>query len=271
MLGRLRRWWRQRLLRRERIPLRRWQVCVARLPALSHLSTRELVRLRELASLFLHEKAIVGAGGLEVDDDMRTVVAAQACLLVLNLGLDYYDGWHEVVLYPGTFIVEREEQDAAGVVHQTRRTLGGEAWGRGPVILSWEDARPGAGARRHGDASNVVLHEFAHKLDMLTGPANGMPPLHRGMVPQAWTQALSQAYREFRRDLQEQHHSPIDPYGAESPAEFFAVLSEVFFESPHRLHELYPAAYRQLVLFYRQDPRARRPDERAGFFSAPLP
>jgi Mlc titration factor MtfA (ptsG expression regulator) len=259
MLTRLRRWWRQHLLRRSRISLHQWQQCLDRLPVLSRLSPPELVRLRELAGLFLHEKSIVGAGGLEVDDTMRLVIAAQACLLILNLGLDYYDGWHEVVVYPDTFVVEHQEQDAAGVVHETRRALGGEAWGRGPVILSWADARPGE--HPHGAGSNVVLHEFAHKLDMLNGRANGMPPLHRNMVRQEWTDALAQAYADFSRDVQYQRHTVIDPYGAESPAEFFAVLSEVFFESPRQLYESYPAVYRQLALFYRQEPFQR---QRAG-------
>jgi Mlc titration factor MtfA (ptsG expression regulator) len=252
MLTRVRRWWRQQRLRRARIPAHHWQQCVAQLPVLSHLSRQELLRLRELASLFLHEKTFIGAGGLQVDDAMRVVIAAQACLLVLNLGLDWYDGWHEVIVYPDTFVVEHQERDVAGVVHATRRALGGESWGRGPLILSWADAQPGA--HPHGAGSNVVLHEFAHKLDMLTGAANGMPPLHRDMLREAWTQALSQAYANFYQEVERHHHTRIDPYAAESPAEFFAVLSEVFFEAPQRLYQLYPAVYVQLSLFYRQDP-----------------
>ena len=252
MLTRVRRWWRQHLLRRARIPAQQWQRCVAQLPALSHLSRRDLLRLRELASLFLHEKTFVGAGGLQVDDTMRVLIAAQACLLILNLGLDYYDGWYEVIVYPDTFVVEHREQDMAGVLHETRRELGGEAWGRGPLILSWADAQPGASP--HGVGSNVILHEFAHKLDMLNGSANGMPPLHSDMVREEWTRALSQAYDNFYAEVERRHHTAIDPYAAESPAEFFAVSSEVFFEAPQRLYQLYPAVYRQLSLFYRQDP-----------------
>ena len=260
MLTRLRRWRRQYLLRRSRIPRHQWQQCVARLPVLSGLASPELVRLRELASLFVRAKSIIGAGGLDVDEDMRVVIAAQACLLILNLGLDYYAGWHEVILYPDTFLVEHREQDAAGVVHESRRALGGEAWGRGPVILSWADARPGA--YPHGAGSNVILHEFAHKLDMLNGHANGMPPLHRNMAREEWTEALAQAYTDFRCAVQQRRDTAIDPYAAESPAEFFAVLSEVFFESPWQLYDRYPAAYRQLALFYRQDPFQRqRPDQ----------
>jgi Mlc titration factor MtfA (ptsG expression regulator) len=256
MLTRLRRWRRQRLLRRARIAAHLWQSCVAQLPVLSHLSRGERLRLRELASLFLHEKTFVGAGGLQVDEAMRVLIAAQACLLILNLDLDYYRGWHEVILYPDTFVVDSEEEDAAGVVHRSRRALDGESWGRGPLILSWADAQPGA--YPHGPGSNVVLHEFAHKLDLLTGTANGMPPLHRAMVREDWTRALSQAYAVLAHEVARHAHTAIDPYAAENPAEFFAVLTEVFFESPQRLYDLYPAVYRQLSLFYRQDPRVPR-------------
>ncbi len=256
MLTRLWRAW-HRLSKRGRIPARRWQDCVARLPLLSSLSGAELSRLHELASLLLQEKTFVGAGEFQVDDSMRVCVAAQACLPILNLGLDYYAGWHEIIVYADTFVVPARQLDAAGVVHETRRALSGESWGRGPLILSWADARPGA--HPHGEGSNVVLHEFAHKLDMLNGAANGMPPLHAGMERQAWTQALTQAYAALGEALDQDRDTGIDPYAAESPAEFFAVTSEVFFEAPQRLRQLYPQVYRQLSLFYRQDPlRGRR-------------
>ena len=222
---------------------------------MSHLSGPEFVRLRELASVFLHRKTLNGAGGMQLDDGICTVIAGQACLLVLELGLDYFDGWSEIIVYPSTFIVRHEERDTAGVIHETRRTLGGEAWGRGPVILSWDDARPGA--HPHGAGSNVILHEFAHKLDMLNGNANGMPPLHANMQREQWTLSLSAAYADLYHTIERHSHTSIDPYAAESPAEFFAVISELFFELPGRLQQLYPEVYRQMSLFYRQDPLAR--------------
>jgi hypothetical protein len=255
MLKRLYRTWLQHVLLRSRIPYPLWHDSIASVPVLSSLDPREQHRLRRLASLFLHEKTITGAGGLSVDSSMRVYIAAQACLLILNLDLDYFRGWSEVIVYPDTFVVSREEYDSSGVVHETRRALAGEAWRRGPVILSWSDAR--AGASPHGPASNVILHEFAHKLDMLNGAANGMPPLHYGMVREAWTAALSQAYESLYHQVERHHHTAIDPYAAESPAEFFAVLTEVFFQQPERLNHLYPDVYRQLRLYYRQDPLAR--------------
>ena len=190
-----------------------------------------------------------------VDSSMRVYIAAQACLLIMNLDLDYFRGWSEVIVYPDSFVIQREEYDDIGVVHETRRTLAGEAWGRGPVILSWSDARPGL--RPYGSASNVVLHEFAHKLDMLNGVANGMPPLHNNMVREDWTASLSEAYENLYHQLERHHHTAIDPYAAENPAEFFAVLTEVFFEQPGLLHNLYPQVYEQLSMFYRQDPLRR--------------
>ena len=255
MLKRLYRAWRKHVLLRSRIPYPLWHDSIASAPVLSSLDPQEQHRLRRLASLFLHEKTITGAGGLSVDSSMRVYIAAQACLLILNLDLDYFRGWSEVIVYPDTFVVSRGEYDSSGVIHETRRALAGEAWRRGPVILSWSDAR--AGASPHGPASNVILHEFAHKLDMLNGAANGMPPLHYGMVREEWTAALSQAYESLYHQLERHHHTAIDPYAAGSPAEFFAVLTEVFFQQPERLNHLYPDVYRQLRLYYRQDPLAR--------------
>lgn len=254
-LDRFQRWFKQRQLRRHRIPQALWARVVD--DALLHyrLSHQELHRLRELASLFLQEKVINGAGGQVVDDTMRVTIAAEACLLILNLGLEYFDGWQEIIVYPGSFVVTREEQDELGLVHERRAVLGGEAWGRGPVILAWDDAQPGA--HPHGEGTNVILHEFAHKLDMLNGKANGMPPLHPGMDQPTWTQVFSQAFEHLQMRVQRQHRTCIDPYGAENPAEFFAVVSEEFFQTPACLQENHPELYGQLRLFYRQDPLQR--------------
>lgn len=255
MLKQLRRAWLQHVMFRSRIPYSLWHESLISAPVLARLSQREQHRLRKLASLFLHEKSITGAGGLAVDSTMRVYIAAQACLLILNLDLDYFQGWSEVIVYPDSFVIQREEYDDSGVVHETRRALAGEAWDRDPVILSWSDAKPGI--RPHGPASNVILHEFAHKLDMLNGVANGMPPLHNNLVRENWTASLTQAYESLYRQLERHHHTTIDPYAAENPAEFFAVLTGVFFEKPDVLHNLYPQVYEQLSMFYRQDPLQR--------------
>lgn len=254
-MNRLQRWWRQRFLRKHRIPLHVWRRCLSQAELLQCLGHDERHRLRELASHFLHDKAIVGASGFELTDEMRVWIAAQACLLILNLDMDYFSGWHEVIVYPDAFVARHEHHDDAGVVHEMERELEGESWQQGPVILAWADARPGA--RPYGHGSNVILHEFAHKLDMLNGAANGMPPLHATMSRSDWTAALSTAYEDLCARLERNQAVAIDPYAAEDPAEFFAVMSETFFELPQVLFANYPEVYRQLALFYRQDPLRR--------------
>lgn len=245
----------QYVLRRARIPERQWKDCVAQLSVLHKLSQPELHRLRELASLFLYEKTVNGAKGFTVTEEMRNQLAAQACLLILNLDLDYYSGWREIIMYPDSFIVQRDEVDGVGLVHKNRRALGGESWSHGPVIISWADALHRSGHYHQG--GNVILHEFAHKLDMLNGEANGMPPLHRDMDRERWTRSFTQAYEQLSEQLEYHHHTQIDPYAATSPAEFFAVMTEYFFESPETLQEAFPAVYAELCAFYRQNPLAR--------------
>ncbi len=263
-LDRFFRWRERRQLDESRIPDELWDKVSH--DALSHfnLHPRELNQLQDLASLFLIRKNINGAGDFEVDDYVRTVIAAQACLLVLELDLDYFDGWVEVIVYPDSFVVTREVRDELGVVHTKRSVLGGEAWGRGPLILSWMDARPDAVTRErsHGHGSNVILHEFAHKLDMLDGSADGKPPLHPDMHLRDWIATFTEIYNHLRKRIEQHRSTDIDPYAAENPAEFFAVVTEEFFEAPEKLHHYHEGLYKQLQLFYRQDPLQRLYDNR---------
>lgn len=251
MAGRLKRWWRERIIRRAQWDPDLWTASLAALPSLAGLDTAERERLRALVILFLHDKSIHGAAGLELDAGMRLTIAAQACILILNLDIDYYSGWSEVIVYPDEFVPTIEYTDEDGVVHTGREARVGEAWLHGPVVLSWADVAP------TGDGVNVVIHEFAHKLDMLNGDANGFPPLHAGMSRQAWSQAFGHAYEDFCRRADVDENLAIDPYAAESPGEFFAVISEAFFETPRAVRDMYPAVYEQLGAFYRQDPAAR--------------
>jgi MtfA peptidase len=247
----LKRWRRARIVARASLDPALWRQTLERLAFLRGLSDAERERLRQSAILFLHHKSIHGAGGLKLDAGMQLLIAAQACILILNLDIDYYRGWVEVIVYPDEFVPKIEFIDEAGVVHTEREPHVGEAWLQGPVILSWADVAPCA------DGVNVVIHEFAHKLDMLNGDANGFPPLHRGMAREAWSQVFASAYGDFCRRVDADEDVAIDPYGAESPGEFFAVMSEAFFEIPHAVVGLYPQVYDQLRLFYRQDPAAR--------------
>ena len=243
-------WRRRRVLAKHRIDDALWQRATARLRFIRALSPDETEKLRQLALLFLAEKQFSGAAGIPVTDQMRLSIAAQACLPILELGLDWYAGWTGIVLYPGDFRVRRSEMDEDGVLHEWDDELAGEAMPGGPVVLSWD-------AAAHDAQINVVIHEFAHKLDMLNGEANGVPPLHAGMDRRAWAAAFEAALQGFCDALERGKDTWLDPYAAEHPSEFFAVISEAFFEEPHETRRRYPDVYEQLRLFYRQDPAAR--------------
>src|SRR5690349_2728588 len=247
MFARFRQWRRERILARVEFDEREWRRALRRFPFTRDLDASAQARLRELTMLFLYQKRFSAAHGLQLTSAMRLHVAVQACTLILNLGIEYYRGWTEIIIYPAEFVPRHQYVDESGVVHQGDESFAGEAWLHGPVILSWADI---AGSE-YPDGVNVVIHEFAHKLDMLNGDANGFPPLHRGMSREAWSQAFSAAYEDFCRRVDRDEDTAIDPYASESPGEFFAVLSEVFFEVPDVLQEAYPDVYEQLALFYR--------------------
>jgi Mlc titration factor MtfA (ptsG expression regulator) len=251
----LRRWRRARVLKRATLPEMLWRDALGALPFLARYNGDELVRLREQVVLFLDAKAIVGAQGHEVTPLQRVIIAIQACVLVLNLDLAYYDGWENIVVYPDEFVPGWDWEDEAGVVHRNDGPLAGEAMPGGPVVLSWPDVAASADWEAAG--MNLVIHEFAHKLDMRNGEANGCPPLPPTISPLTWTTDLGAAYEDFHARIERGERTAIDPYAAESPAEFFAVLSEVFFVDPRLLRHDYPNVYREFALFYRQDPAAR--------------
>lgn len=254
MLGRLRRAWAGDAASNAR-PDDDWSAAFARLPVLAHWPAGDRERLQGLAARFLADKAVEPVEGCAVERAQVLALALQAALPVLNLGLDWYRGWHAVVLYPDEFRSRYTELDEAGVVHEIDDWRGGESWPAGPMILALADVAAGG----QGDGYNVVIHECAHKLDQLDGDANGCPPLHAGMDRAAWSEALADAYRDLGRRALRRLRTVLDPYAAESPGEFFAVASELFFEAPLLLQRGYPAVYAQLGRFYRQDPAGHWP------------
>lgn len=250
MFDKIRNWRVRRVVARHPIAEALWRDALRRCTAARRLGASDQAALRVLATMFLKRKSLEPTQGLQLDDADRVLLAAHACVPILKLGMDWYDGWHSVIVYPDAFIPRRTRTDAAGVVHQTNAVLAGEAWNRGPVILSWADVlnsgtKPGR---------NVVIHEMAHKLDMLNGEANGFPPLHRRMDRRAWSRVFSSAWKHLQDEQGNAADLPIDPYALESPAEFFAVASEQFFETPAALRQHLPDVYRQLEQFYRQHP-----------------
>lgn len=245
VLSRLKDWREQRILKNAPIDDGLWDAGCRALPMLARLDPDAHHRLRRLTTLFLHQKRFLGAQGLELNAAMRLDIALQACLPILNLGLDWYDDWVTIIVYPEDFLPEHEYVDEAGVVHVERSPHSGEAWERGPVLLSWAEVV---------NSEGLVVHEFAHTLDMRNGQANGMPPLHQNMSSARWTHVMSEAFETLNAQLDRDEAPSIDPYAASDPAEFFAVASEYFFAEPDTLHRAFPVVYEQFRLFYRQDP-----------------
>jgi MtfA peptidase len=246
-----------------------WRRATASWLFMRGLDARDTARLRAMCEEFIAGKQFSGTHDLEVSELMQVEIAAQACILILELGSEWYEGWSEIIVYPSQFAPEREIVDEAGVVHLSNDPMAGEAWLGGPVILSYEDVALAADEEARVAGYNVVIHEFAHKLDMRNGEPNGFPPLHPDMSRAAWKDAFATAYADFCRRVDAAEALsrgrvqaaldalPLDPYAAESPAEFFAVGSEGFFETPEVLAPAYPAMYAQLARFYRQDPLER--------------
>jgi len=246
MFSIFKRWNRRRILSKNRIAENVWWSVTKRTSSIRRLSAQDLDRLHDLASLFLYEKSIEAAHGFNITDTIRARIACEAALPVLNLGLEYYRTFHSIILYENAFYSRGVTHDEAGVLHIEPAAHAGEAWSHGPVILSWVDiidSRPG---------HNVVIHEMAHKLDMLDGVANGRPPLQIGMDQQEWTAAFSEAFQDHVAQVEAGIETKIDAYAATNPAEFFAVTSEIFFEIPELLQAVWPRVYGQLVLYYRQ-------------------
>ncbi|WP_295002471.1 M90 family metallopeptidase [uncultured Dechloromonas sp.] len=234
-----------------RIPDDLWAAIVTSMPFLEILSPAEQAQLKDMAEAFLGSKEFSTAGGLELSDEICVSIAAQGCLPILKLGLSAYRDWVGIIVYPDEFVVRRHIEDDSGVVHEYDDVLSGEAWAGGPLIVSWHDVKMA------GDGYNVVIHEFAHKLDMLNGDADGMPSLHSGIDEGKWRETFLAAYDDFCRRVDSGEETIIDPYASDTPGEFFAVLSESFFELPDVVADEYPALYDLLVRYYRQDPLAR--------------
>jgi len=254
-MGWLRDWKRKRILKEHRIDDALWRRAMAHLPFLAGLSAAEERRLRDFAVVFLAEKQLTPVGGLRLSDDDRVEIALQACLPVLELGLDWYDGWVGIVVHPSDFRVQRAETGDDGVVHEWDDELAGESWPGGPVVLSWE-ALDDAGSVAEGGA-NIVIHEFAHKLDMISGEADGVPPLPSREARERWIEVFDAEFERFCKTVAAGTETFLDPYAAEHEAEFFAVASEAFFESPHALRRDFPRLYDLLMGFYKQDPSRR--------------
>ena len=221
------------------------------------LDADEQQRLEAIALDLIADKDWEAAHGFELTDEIIVTIAAQAALLVLELPADAYRNVSTILVQPSAVRLERAHRTPQGLMSDDRMLVDGQAFFGGPVMIAWEAAR--FEARHPGRGTNVVLHEFAHKLDMRNGQADGMPLLHAGMDPALWRAVLEEAYTGFCDAVDRDKDTWLDPYASEAPAEFFAVASEAIFEAPGELKRRYPDLYTQFTLFYRQDPALRLP------------
>lgn len=258
MFDTLRHAWRRRqearALQRRPIPDALWTLTLRRFPFLARRRAEDLAELRRLCSLFLDRKEFHGAGGFELRNDIVVAVAAQACLPVLRLGLAHYDRFVGIVMHADTVVAPREHVDEHGIVHQYDEVLAGEAVTGGPVMLSWQDVSESS--VHEGAAYNVVIHEFAHVLDMRDGVPDGIPLLSDAAAQRRWHGEFEPEFERFCLAVDRGEDTVVDPYGCEGPEEFFAVASESFFVVPEALKAQQPALYRLLSSYYLQDPAA---------------
>jgi len=218
------------------------------------LSAPERARLRDITRVLIAEKAWEGCGGLHITDEMKVTIAAQAALLLLGFdGHDYYARVSSVVVYPSDFRTPRPEDNWEDD-HLSDTIAEGQAVYRGPVILSWDHVL--AESRDPAGGYNVVVHEFAHQLDFLSGELNGTPPLGNADAEAAWARGMTAALADHRRDLRRGHETFLSEQAGDNETEFFADCAEAFFCNPHGLSEEYPTVFDLLAGYFRQDPCA---------------
>lgn len=244
--------WRRRRQSVTPFPSEWRQILEQEMPLYRRLPVNLQRQLQACIQIFLREKRFVGCQGFTITETVRLLIAAQACLLVLNRPAGLFDSLTEILVYPDEFLVDRDEQDEAGVVSRHANVLSGESWADSQVVLSWADVLEGA--RDDRDGYNVVIHEFAHQLDQRTGASIGAPQPIDARQANRWSQVLEAEFARLRTDLDAGFETLLDEYGAEDPVEFFAVASETFFERPERLHRDHPELYQVLRDYYCVDP-----------------
>jgi len=247
--------WQRSRVRATAFPAEWRKILQRRVPLVRSLPTDLQLQLKKHMQVFIAEKSFLGCGGLHITEEMRVVIAAQACLLILNRATDYFGNVRQILVYPGAFVVNRSTVDGAGVQQEQRQALAGESWSQGQVILSWQDTLEGAAVA--DDGVNVVIHEFAHQLDQENGAAQGAPPPALGDKQHnagRWSEVFHAAYAKLQAEATHGVDGLLNHYGAQDPAEFFAVVSEVFFEQGQALKLEYPALYLELRGYYQVDP-----------------
>jgi hypothetical protein len=245
-------WWTERRRARLRagpFPAAWRRILRRRVPAVARLPADLQVQLKRHIQVFVAEKAFLGCQGQSITDEVRVTIAAQACLLLLGYTRpDYYPRLRQILVYPDAFVVRHDRPVGDGLVQAQRKALTGESWSQGQVILSWAEAL--AGAADPADGRNVVLHEFAHQIDQDTGVPDGRPWRPNRAMRRRWDEVMGAAFERLRHEPS----ATIDAYGASDPVEYFAVVTEAFFERPQALEAEAPAVYRELADLYRVHP-----------------
>jgi hypothetical protein len=263
-LSALWRWRREARQRRERaapFPPEWIAVLERNFTLYSHLPDKLRAQLHGLINIFMAEKTFEGCAGLEVTDEMKVTIAAQACVLLLNRATEVYPGLHTILVYPHPYVAESPRLFAGQVIHEPSARAG-ESWTRGEVVLAWDHVEHGA--RTMNDGHNVVMHEFAHQLDQEDGHADGAPRLPKGQSYRAWARVLGADYELLRKEVRNHVEDVMDAYGATNPAEFFAVATETFFERPRQLQRKHAALYDALRSYYGVDPGAWLKSQETG-------
>ncbi len=221
-------------------------------PLYSRLPDEMQRELRGLINIFLHEKRFEGCGGLEITDEIRVTVAGQACILLLNRKTDFYPRLSSILVYPGAYVAKEVWHTEAGFEVEEDSVRFGESWDSGTVVLAWDIVKHGAWDWK--DGHNVVLHEFAHRLDQQDGTADGAPILEQRSRYVTWARTLSREYEQLQKKVKRGRKTVMDDYGATDPAEFFAVATETFFEKSRQMKKKHPELYSELRTYYKLYP-----------------
>jgi len=246
--------WRRNQIANQQFPQQWLQIIEKSVPLYNRLPPHDKIELQRHILIFIAEKRFEGCGGLKITDEIKVIIAAQACMLLLHRKTDYYPGLSSILVYPHAFIAHRAEHLASGIVAEGPQILRGQSWRRSSVVLSWDDVKHGA-ADIH-DGQNVVFHEFAHQIDSSCGKGDSSEVLKTTSSYIAWARVLQKDYERLKIAAQQNHPAFLNKYGAANPAEFFAVATEFFFERPKELKILHPDLFDELKRFYQQDPAA---------------
>ncbi len=243
---------RRKRLSQKQFPDKWLRIVEKNVPLYEKMSEEDRDELRRHILIFISEKRFEGCGGLEINDEIKVTIAAQACILLLHRKTDYYPGLSTILVYPSAFIARRTEHLASGVVVEAPKVQLGESWHRGSVVLSWDDVRHDISDVN--DGHNIVLHEFAHQIDTSSGKGDSTEVLKKHSRYISWARILQKDYEKLRKAASRNRPTFLNKYGATNPAEFFAVVTEFFFEKPGELKEIHPDLYNELKEFYHQDP-----------------